>query len=345
MMPASPFLELWPESNFHLLKKQDSGFLCITDEFLREYFLRPELNLVAESCPAERTLHASLLEAPYRTVPTSELNALSDRDVAENYAVMLEFRDRLLGAETIEGCYLSAFNNTKKSIPFVFLNHMVALICQSIFQGQGDPYRLRASELLFRKQAINIHEGAILSIDHETASKLEQRNSNLGILGRSIIQDGVIPNPNEMDVLNDDNAGQYHQRSKHFDFVLDLTFERPGLGALCRVMEQWMRHLLMVDVTISPLREIIDEHWVWHTGLDINSSALLNDLYQNHEISNDRKEQILSLFRLEFSDTAAIRKDIVGRPVYMALSMDSNKRVLFKPQNLLFNMPLLSALN
>jgi hypothetical protein len=273
------------------------------------------------------------------------LNQLKDPDVAENYTVILAFRDRLRAAETVEGCYLSAFNTDLNPIPFVFLNHMVALICQNVLQNQDDPYRLRAGELLFRKQAINIHDGAILSIDHETALHMEQKNTDLGNLGRSLIQGGVMPNPNEMDVLNDNNAGQYRQRSKHFDFVLDLTFDRPGLDALCRVMEQWMRHLLMVDVTISPLREIIDEHWVWHTGLDVNSSALLNDLYKNIEISDVRKEQLLSLFRLEFSDTVAIRKDIVGRPVYMALCMDANNRVLFKPQNLLFNMPLLSAIN
>ena len=337
--------ELWTDADSLHLEKLDNGFLGISEDFLRQCFLRTELELVPESCPAELALRTSLIDDPYRIVSPAELASLADPDAVENYSVMLGFRDRLISAQTIEGCYLSAFAEEAALIPFIFLNHMVYLIAHNIFKNIDDPFILRSAELLFRKQAINIYDGAILSIDHETARSLEHQNANLGNLGRSLVKGGVIPNPNELDVMNVENAPRYWARSGHFEYVLDLTFARPGLQALCCVMEQWIRHLLMVDVKISPLQEIVDDHWVWHTGLDVDSSALLNDLYHDQDISNDRKAQLLSLFQLEFADTAIIKKETVGHPVYMALCMDQNNRLQLKPQNLLFNMPLVNALN
>jgi len=54
-------------------------------------------------------------------------------------------------------------------------------------------------------------------------------------------------------------------------------------------------------------------------------------------------EQITSqMFRLDFEDPAAMRADLAGKPVYMALSMNENGVVRMKPQNLLLNLPLAS---
>ncbi len=49
---------------------------------------------------------------------------------------------------------------------------------------------------------------------------------------------------------------------------------------------------------------------------------------------------MLALFRLDFGDSAAMRADIAGKPVYMALSMDEEDVVRMKPQNLPLNLPL-----
>jgi hypothetical protein len=35
-----------------------------------------------------------------------------------------------------------------------------------------------------------------------------------------------------------------------------------------------------------------------------------------------------------------MRADIAGRPVYLGLGMDGEKRIRLKPQNLLVNLPL-----
>ena len=49
---------------------------------------------------------------------------------------------------------------------------------------------------------------------------------------------------------------------------------------------------------------------------------------------------MLALFRLEFEDPTAMRADVAGKPVYMALSMNEGAVVRMKPQNLLLNLPL-----
>jgi hypothetical protein len=49
---------------------------------------------------------------------------------------------------------------------------------------------------------------------------------------------------------------------------------------------------------------------------------------------------VLALFRLDFEDPAAMRADVAGKPVYLALSMNENGVVRMKPQNLLLNLPL-----
>ncbi len=119
-----------------------------------------------------------------------------------------------------------------------------------------------------------------------------------------------------------------------------MTFARPGLDALCRVLEAWIAHFLDARVAIQPVQQIADERWVWHVGLDRDSSVLLNDLYEGTDVESERMERVLSLFRLEFEDPSLMRAEIAGRPVYMGLSMSPDKKVRLKPQNLLVNLPL-----
>ncbi len=50
--------------------------------------------------------------------------------------------------------------------------------------------------------------------------------------------------------------------------------------------------------------------------------------------------RLLSLFRLEFKDPAAMRLDIAGRPIYLGMAMTEAGVLRLKPQNLLVNLPL-----
>ena len=87
-------------------------------------------------------------------------------------------------------------------------------------------------------------------------------------------------------------------------------------------------------------REIDDDHWVWHVGLDAQATAILNDLYNDQPVDEDRMQRLLCLFRLDFDNAADMRADVAGRPVYLAMAMDGHNRLKLKPQNLLLNLPL-----
>ena len=50
-----------------------SGWLRVTADFRRAYYLRPEVHPVEESCDGERRLHASLMDDPERPVSPADL--------------------------------------------------------------------------------------------------------------------------------------------------------------------------------------------------------------------------------------------------------------------------------
>jgi hypothetical protein len=54
-------------------------------------------------------------------------------------------------------------------------------------------------------------------------------------------------------------------------------------------------------------------------------------------------QRILALFELTFDEPAAMRTDIAGRSVYLALSATEEGAVRMKPQNLLTNLPVHEA--
>ena len=331
--------ELWPGAGFRLLERDTSGRLKVTDGFLAAYLSRPELAPVDESCDAERALHTRLLQDPTLAVGADEVAALADADARENYAVMLDYRDRLLEAGTIETCYLAQFQGGGVTLPGLFIDHMAHVIVRNILDDATDPFRARAGELLFRQQSATNEDGVVLLGDSETVEMLAT-TAGMGSLGKLVAESGVKPKQVNMDVLVAETADIYWDRNERFDTVLDLTFARPGLDALARVLEAWVAHFLEAKVTIQPVQRIEDEHWVWHVGLDQDSSRFLNDLYEDKEIEPERAERLLSLFRLEFEDASLMRADVAGRPVYLALSMSAEKKVRLKPQNLLVNLPL-----
>lgn len=331
--------ELWPGSGFRLLRRDGQGRLKVTEDFLRAYLGRPELAPVAESCDAERALHARLLDDPRATLGKLEIAALADADARENYGVMLDFRDRLLEAGTVEACYAGLFREGDVRVPALFVDQMAHVIVRNILESNDDPFQARAGELLFREQIATLEQGAILLGDSETVGMLAA-TAGMGGLGKLVVESGVKARRVELDVLQPDTAGIYWARSDRFDTVLDISFARPGLDALCRVLEAWIEHFLETVVRIQPVQKIADERWAWHVGLDREATALLNDLYNQTEVSEERMARLLSLFRLDFDDPETMRADVKGRPVYLGLCMTAEKKVRLKPQNLLVNLPL-----
>jgi Family of unknown function (DUF6352) len=333
--------EFWRSSGYHLLAPDAAGRLPVSDDFLRAYWLRPEVAPVEASCPAEVALHEELMANPRLIVPAARVERLADPDARDNYAAVLRFRDRLLARPTLEAAYLDLVRTGVGGVPPLFLDQLVHLFLRHLLAGCDDPVRLRAAELLFREQIVTIQDGAIMLADEET---VELRASGAAAGGHGLLVESEAPPKSvELDVLDGHNAAIYWTRSDRFDTVLDLGFARPGLDALCRVLETWAGHFTGAAVAIQPVQRIDDQRWVWHVGLDTEASALLNDLYRGEALDDARRVRLLALFRLEFRDPADMLERVRGRSVYLGLAMTPAQRLKLKPHNLLINLPLARA--
>lgn len=331
--------DFWPSCGFRLLTKGADDRLTLTDDFLRSTLLRPELAPVAESCAAETALHERLYAVPRVSVSDADLAAVADGDARENYRIWLRFRDRLASAPSVEAAYVALFRDGV-DVPPLFVHQLTQILVRHILGEGADPMQVRAGEMLFRPQKISIgSDGAVMAADEATVELLAT-TGGFGNLGELLRQGETMPRAAELDVLDAANAAVYWERDERFDLAVSLNRGQPALAALCRVLERWVAHFLGVDVTITPQREIDDQRWVWHVGLDAEASALLNDLYNRTEVDDARMGRLLCLFELRFADPAAMRSAIAGRPVYLALAMDGASRLRVKPQNLLVNLPL-----
>ncbi|MFS0754861.1 DUF6352 family protein [Noviherbaspirillum sp. 1P10PC] len=330
--------DFWPDCGYSLLRRDADHRLLLTPEFLRAAWQRPEVAPVEESLDAERRLHAALLDDPLRPVTETELAALQDADAVENYRVMLDWRQRLTAAPTLEAAYLALFR-TEVTAPPVLIHSLTQTLLRGMLDGCGDPLRLRAAELFFRAQKVSLRDGAVLLADADTV-RLHETGGNYGDLGRLLAEARIKPRRVELDVLDRGNAERYWARSERFDTVLEFRFGGDGLEAFCRLVEQWLHHFYRLQATMTPLRAIEDAHWAWHIGLDAQASGILNDLYQGKPLDASRQHRILSLFRMDFADGSLLRPEMAGRPVYLAAAMDEENVLRVKPQNLLVNLPL-----
>jgi Family of unknown function (DUF6352) len=332
--------DFWPGCGYRLLRRDPNGRLVVTDDYLRLYYRRPELAPPDEAEAAERALHASLMDAPRRAVAEAEIDALADADARENYRVMLRFRARLLEAPTLEAFYASLFQRDVE-VPPDFVHHTVQVILRGLLEGTTDGFEVRAAELFFRRQRISIQEGAILAADEE-AVRTRAETGGLGNLGRLLRENQVLPHGVELEVLDAERAAAYLARGERHDVVLHLNRGRPGCAALCRVIERWIAHFHGVRTTVSSVREIRDEDWVWHVGLDEEASGVLNEVYAGAAVPEERMRRIVGLFRVEFDDPAALRPEMSGLPVYLGMASAADGTLRMKPQNLLMNLPLAS---
>lgn len=340
-MPLASGAEFWLTSGYHLLRRGEDGRLYVTNEYLRAFFQRPEMAIVEESCESERALHAHLLEDPRHKVTEARLSELQDPDARDNYGIVLGFRDVLIAEKTLEAAYLRILRQGV-TVPPLFIDQMAHAILRNILEGGNDAFRARAAELLFRSQKVSIQDSGIMLADEEIV-EMYSRDGGFGSLGKLLADNATPMRSVELDVLNAENAEIYWPRSDSFDTVIDVGFTRPGLDALCRVLESWIAHFLSVEVTIYPVQQISDPKWSWHIGLDAEANRILNDLYNGEDIEEARMTRLLSLFRLEFKQTGDMRPDLEGKPVYLGMAMNGNEILKLKPQNLLMNLPIARA--
>jgi uncharacterized protein DUF6352 len=277
---------------------------------------------------------------PRLRISEKELKSLEDADAQDNFRVLLRFRDRLLQAGTVEGAYLGLFRGPV-DVPPMFIDQLAHVILRNMLDGTEDALRLRAAEIFFREQKATIQEGHALLADLETV-EMHAAGNRYGSVGRLIVEaQGELGSLN-LDVLDRANAELYWSRESKYDTVVSLTYGRAALEAFARVIEKWIEHFLQLQVRVRPIRRIEEARWAWHVGLDAESTAILNELWAGREVEQGRMRNVLALFSLDFEAPAAMRTDIAGRSVYLALSAESGV-VRMKPQNLLSNLPLHEA--
>ena len=332
--------DFWAACGFHLLERSHDGRLVVTDDYLRSYFERPELALVAESCAAEHALHGRLIDTPRAAVTENDLAALADDDARENYRVMLRFRDQLVAAPTLEAFYFDLFRRDV-AVPPPFVHHTAQVILRNILDGVENGLELRAAEIFFRPQSVTLERGAVMVADQETVQN-HAVHAGLGNVGRLLRELQAPLRSAELDVLDERNHSEYFSRDERHDLVLAINPGTPGAKAYARVLERWVEHFHGIAVRVEPVREIPDEEWTWHVGLDVEATAMLNEIYNGNEVDADRMKRIIGLFRMDLIDSAAVRPEMRGASVFLGLAMTPEGTLRMKPQNLLMNLPLAS---
>jgi hypothetical protein len=326
--------DFWLSCGHHLLDRGAGGGLVVTDEFLKVYLARPELAPPAGACADERALHAALLAEPRRKVTAAEIAAIADEDARENWEVMLAFRDRLLQHPTLEAAYLALMRERVRRTPPLFLDQLVHAIMRNALDGCSDPYLLRAAELFFREQRLTVHDGALIAADEETIAGIGETPVSplVSMLG--------LPAAAKIDVMVDDNAQAYWERSDRFDMALDLSAGRRALAALGEVMGQWVFHMLAVEVDIEPLTEVHDVNLVWYVGLDADGTRIGDALWNGEELDEFTRARVIGLYRLTFRNPQVVTDAVRGEPVYLILAMTDDHVLRMKPQNLLTGLPI-----
>lgn len=329
--------DFWKSSGYHLVTRNEDGWLEITPDFLRAYYTRPEIHPVEESCAAEHALFERIMDDPFAAVTDADLAALADPDTAGNYRVVLGFRDHLVAAGSLEGAYAGLFRKGAITIPPVFLDQMVHLCLRNILDGETDPIVLRAAELFFRPQVATLGEDQVMLADQEVVEMTAERG--IAAPGQFKVP-GVGPREAQIDILTTETAAEYWDRSDRFDTAIDFRFTQPASDGLATVMSRWIEHFLRVETRIQSMASIRDQAWSWHVGCDAEATRILNALYAGHDVPEEDLYKIIALYRLEFVDSGDVIDSMGSKPVYLGCAINDDGIFVFKPQNLLTNLPL-----
>ena len=327
--------DFWFSCGHHLLDREPFGRLRITDEFLKAYLARPELMPPPEACAAEMGLHAMLLHNPRRPIAGSQIAGIADADARENWQMMIAWRDHLASHRSLEAAYLSIVRRDLH-FPRILIDQLVQLILRNALDGCEDVFMLRAAEMFFRSQRLIVQESSIVAVDEETDAALGRHSTTplSALLGLPVT---------EIDLLDEDSANSYWQRSDRFDMALDLAVFGPGLAALGRVVERWLAHLLAVEVAVEPVAELQGVSWNWYVGLSADATRIGDAIWRDGHLVDAERAQLIGLFRLTFRDATDMVAKVRGEPVYLLLAMSDHQGLRLKPQNLVTGLPILNA--
>ena len=143
--------DFWLSCGHHLLDRDATRKLLVTDEFLKAYLARPELMPPPEACSAERGLHSELLLDPRQPIAASRVAAIADADTRENWQSMIAWRDHLVRYCSLEAAYLEIVRRNIK-FPHILICQLVQAILRNALDDCRDVFMLRAAEMLTSEQ-------------------------------------------------------------------------------------------------------------------------------------------------------------------------------------------------
>ncbi|MGY3603318.1 MULTISPECIES: DUF6352 family protein [unclassified Bradyrhizobium] len=328
--------DFWLACGHHLLDRDKSGRLLVTDDFLKAYLARPELMPPPEACAAEQELHRVLLSHPRLPISAAQVDAIADADARENWQMMIAWRDHLVKHGSLEAAYLAIIRRNI-AFPQLFIGQLVQLVLRNALDDCPDAFILRAAELFFRPQKLMIEGASVLAIDEERGSLTGRHSASplMALLG--------LPEATEVDVLKESTAGGYWARSDRFDMALDLAASGRGMAALGDVIARWLAHLLAVEVKVEPVAELREASWNWYVGLSSDATRIGDAIWHGDDLDDGVRAQLIGLFRLTFRDPAYMIEKVRGEPVYLLLAMTTDGALRLKPQNLITGLPIANA--
>lgn len=335
--------DFWKSAGFHLVTKNQDGWLEVSADLLRAYYTRPEIHPIDESCADEHRVFEALMSDPFMAVSDEDIATIKDAAAQENYRIILGYRDFLIKHGSIEAAFSALFNSGESiTIPPIFIDQLTHLIMRNVMDGTHDPMQLRAAELFFRDQKVTTDDGQLMFADSEILD-MRQKDGGLGGLGALIAESGTPLRDVSLDILSEENKHTYYERSDRFDTAIDFRFTEPANDAFARVIEKWVGHFFKIRVRVQAMQTIKDDAWRWHIGLDAAANDYLNKLYQGEIEFDPTTTKLAGLFSLTFLNRNDADKRLGDKPVYLGLAIDHNNEVKLKPQNLLTNLPVRKA--
>ena len=145
--------------------------------------------------------------------------------------MLIAFRDHLLRHQTLEAAYIDLVRARHWQDATAVRQSARARDLAQRARRRGRRRACCAPPRCFSaRSASTLHEGSLVAADEETMSGSTPSPVSplVSMLG--------LPAEAEIDIMNDDNAETYWERSDRFDMALDLTAGRAGLAALAEAM-------------------------------------------------------------------------------------------------------------
>ncbi len=325
--------EFWVASGHHLTRLDGAGRMVVTDELLLAWLARPEVVPPPDACMAERVLHARLIRAPRGPVSAAEIAAIADADARENWTLLIALRDRLIAAGTVEAGYLALVRegeNGGTKLPLVFYDQLVQLVLRNALDGCEDVRMLRAAEMFFRPQRAHFQDDALMLADDELVAELEVDQHQNPLM--AMMSGGV----SALDVLGEGNGWTYWSRSDAHTMVLPFGADPKAREAFARVIAAFLRHLLGLEVQVTPRVRADEVDLRWFVGLDPVGTRIGNALWHGQPV----EDTLVGLFALGIEPASAMLPEVAGHPVWLLLGMGKDRVIRMKPQNLIAGLPL-----